>query len=215
MKWVLCGWLGSITIAFKVVGVFVLCFGLLVFFLLLVFVSRLPSTRWMTDCTGPDGVAPITSQEVTLRPGLCWGDGVGSGRGWGGACVPVQCLVLCYSAFFTGSTRESQPRAVCFGLSDQYGIYLQTPSFRDFQSTQVGAFPLLERGSPQSHGSWVCTLLTPHPPLRDILFQVSAGSLSSPPWVGLRVTYSHFFLSADKCLTTLGLQGRECESQGS
>ena len=110
MKWVLCGWLGSITIAFKVVGVFVLCFGLLVFFLLLVFVSRLPSTRWTTDCTGPDGVAPITSQEVTLRPGLCWGDGVGSGRGWGGClCSSAVSGTVLFCLFHGINKRKPAP----------------------------------------------------------------------------------------------------------
>ena len=55
--------------------------------------------------------------------------------GRGGGCVPVQSLVLCYSVFLTGSIEKAkrdytgcQPQAVCFGLSDLYGIYLQTPS---------------------------------------------------------------------------------------
>ena len=73
----LCGWLGSITIAFKVVGVFVLFFGLLVFFLLLVLVSHLTSTRLQDRLHSAAWHGSHYFTEVTLKPGLCWGDGTG------------------------------------------------------------------------------------------------------------------------------------------
>lgn len=103
-------------------------------------ISQAPDCR--TDCTVLDGMALITSQEVTLRPRALL-------RGWHGVGVEkgvvFQCksLVLCYSAFLTGSIEKAMrtiralPAPGClFGLSD-HGIYLQTPSCKYHQALET------------------------------------------------------------------------------
>lgn len=187
-------------------------------------ISQAPDCR--TDCTVLDGMALITSQEVTLRPGLCWGDGMGSVWGEGrGLCSSAEPGTVLF-CLFNRIDRESNeglyrlPAPGCLFWPIRPAWYLsantklQIPSFRDFQSTQVGAFPLLERGSPNSHGSWVCTLLTHHPPRETGCFRSQLAHCPGHPEWAWGVIYSHF-LSADKCFTTVGLQGRGCESQGS
>lgn len=79
-----------------------------------------------------------------------------------------------------------QPQAVCFGLSDLHGIYLQTPSCK-YQALETSRAHKLvlslfwkEEAQIPMEAEFVHSSLTI--PSRDRLFQVSAGSLSRPPW---------------------------------
>ena len=100
MNWVLCGWLGSITIAFKVVRVFVLFSGLLVFFLLLVFVSHLTSTRLQDTLHSARWHGPhyFTGSHTKARALLRgWhGVGVGGGEGVVFQCRAWYCAILSF-----------------------------------------------------------------------------------------------------------------------
>ena len=164
----LCGWLGSITIAFKVVGVFVLFSVCLFSFCCWSWcpISQAPDCR--TDCTVLDDMAPITSQEVTLRPGLCWGDGTGLVFGEGRRlCSTAEHGTVLFCLFHRinkrkqwGSIQAASPRLSVLA----YQTCMVTTCKHQALETSRAHKCLPSSGKRKPEVPWKLSLYTPHSP---------------------------------------------------